>query len=149
MWSVPKGAGKMRSKNLAVHGLFVAVEKRDVMHFIKTPAGMAGQAFDGKCRSYDPGHSPHYIQLRKAFESRRMPAYWVGIELPSTVRFSVDRIVRSFSNHHPETILDLVTIHSGSELSWVEDFRVLIIETTTREGFAFSLSRQPIEVCAK
>jgi hypothetical protein len=76
-----------------------------------------------------------------------VPAKWVGIESPNTVKLSIDGIVRSFSNHHPETIQDLVTIHSASELAWVEDFRVLIIETTSPEGFAFSLSRQPIEVC--
>jgi hypothetical protein len=117
------------------------------MHFIKTPIGIAGQAFDGQCRSYDPGHAPHYIQLRKAFESTRMPATWVGIESPNIVKLSIDGIVRTFSNHHSETIRDLVTIHSGSELAWVEDFQVLIIETVIPEGFAFSLSRQPIELC--
>jgi hypothetical protein len=76
-----------------------------------------------------------------------VPAKWVGIEPPNTVKLSIDGIVRSFSNHHPETIQDLVTIHTGNELAWVEDFRVLIIETRSPEGFAFSLSRQPIEVC--
>ena len=117
------------------------------MHFIMTPLGLAGQAVDGKCRSYDPGHSPHFIQLRKAFESARVPAEWVGVDSPNTVKLSIDGIVRSFSNHHPETIQDLVTIHSGSGLAWVEDFRLLIIETTSPEGFAFSLSKQPIEDC--
>lgn len=117
------------------------------MHFIQTPMGVAGQAFDGKCRSYEPGHSPHYIQIRKAFESSRVPAEWVGIESPNTVKLSIGGIVRSFSNHHPETIQDLVTIHSASELAWVEDFRVLVIETTSPEGFAFSLSRQQINDC--
>jgi hypothetical protein len=133
----------------AIGAFFIAPEKSHHMHFIKTPIGVAGQAFDGKCRSYEPGHSPHYIQLRKAFESNRVPAEWVGIESPNTVKLSIDGIVRSFSNHHPETIQDLVTIHSASELAWVEDFRVLIIETTSPEGFAFSLSRQPIEVCTE
>lgn len=118
------------------------------MHFIKTPMGVAGQAFHVKCRRYDTGHSPHYIQLRMAFQSDRVPAKWVGIESPNTVKLSIDGIIKSFSNHHPETIQDLVTIHSGSRLAWVEEFRILIIETTTPEGFAFSLSRQPIEDCA-
>ena len=117
------------------------------MHFIKTPMGVAGQAFDGKCRSYEPGHSPHYIQLRKAFESTRVPAEWVGIESPNTVKLSIDGILRSFSNHHPETIQDLVTIHSASELAWVEDFRVLFLETSDLKGFAFNLSKQPIDLC--
>ncbi len=150
MRSVPKGIGKVGSKKpRRYRGFFIALEKRHQMHFIETPIGVAGQAFDGKCRSYEPGHSPHYIQLRKAFESTRVPAEWVGVESPNTVKLSIDGIVGSFSNHHPETIQDLVTIHSASELAWVEDFRVLIIETTSPEGFAFSLSRQPIEVCTE
>jgi hypothetical protein len=119
------------------------------MYFVKTPIGVAGQAFDGKCKSYDPGHAPHYIQLRKAFESNRVRAVWVGIELPSTVIFSADGIVKTFSNHHPETIQDLVTIHPNSNLAWSEEFRVLIIETLSPEGFAFNLSRQPIEACSE
>jgi hypothetical protein len=118
------------------------------VHFVKTPIGVAGQAFDGKCRSYEPGHAPHYIQLREAFDSTRLSAEWVGIELPSTVKFSINGIVRAFSNHHPETIQDLVTIHPNCNLAWVDEFRVLIIETLSSEGFAFNLSRQPIEACA-
>ena len=117
------------------------------MHFIQTPVGVAGQAFDGKCRSYDPGHAPHYIQLRKAFESIRVPADWVGIEPPTIVKFLIEGNVRSLYNHHPETIQDLLTIHSNSTLTWVEDFRVLIIETPGSGGFAFSLSRESIKTC--
>jgi hypothetical protein len=117
------------------------------MHYVRTPIGIAGQAFDGKCRSYDPGHAPHYIQLRKAFESNRVPAEWLGIELPSTVKLSIDGIIRTFSNHHPEIIQDLVTVHPNSNLAWSEEFRVLIIETVSPEGFAFNLSRKPIEAC--
>jgi hypothetical protein len=41
----------------------------------------------------------------------------------------------------------LITIHSDCKVTWVESFRVLIIETTTSEGFAFNLSRQPIDEC--
>jgi hypothetical protein len=117
------------------------------MHFISTPVGIAGQAFDGKCRSYEPGHSPHYIQLRKAVESTRVPAECVGTSLPSTVFLSIEGIVRTFSNHHAETIQDLITIHPGVKLSWSEDLRVLFLETADLEGFAFNLSREPIDVC--
>ena len=147
---MPKGIGKVGSdKPRGYQGFFVALEKRQLVHFVNTPIGVAGQAFDGKCRSYDPGHAPHYIQLRKAFASNRVPAEWVGIELPSTVKFSIDGAVRSFSNHHPETIQDLVTIHPNSNLTWVDEFRVLIIETMSPEGFAFNLSRQKIKACSK
>jgi hypothetical protein len=117
------------------------------MHYVQTPVGVASQAFDGKCKSYDPGHAPHYIQLRKAFESRRELVEWVCVKSSSTVKFSIDGIIRHFFNHHPETIQDLVTIHSDCKVTWVESFRVLIIETTTSEGFAFNLSRQPLDVC--
>jgi hypothetical protein len=117
------------------------------VHFIKTPRGVAGQAFDGKCRSYDPGHSPHYIQLRKAFESSRVPAKLVGIELPSTVLLSIGDVVTAYSNHHPDTIQDLISIHSDGELVWFEDFRVLALETAGPEGFAFNLSSKPIDPC--
>jgi hypothetical protein len=150
MWSVPNGIGKVgRHMPRSYRGFFVALEKRQLMHFVKIPIGVAGQAFDGKCRSYDPGHAPHYIQLRKAFESNRVRAVWAGIELPSTVKFSIDGIVKTFSNHHPQTIQDLVTIHPGSNLAWVEEFRVLIIETAGPEGFAFNLSRNAIGACAE
>jgi hypothetical protein len=117
------------------------------MHFIKSPVGIAGQAFDGKCRSYEPGHSPHFIQLRKAVESTRVPAEYVGVLLPSKVVLSIEGIVRTFSNHHAETIQDLITIHPAVKLSWSEDFRVLFLETADLEGFAFNLSRQAIDVC--
>ena len=117
------------------------------MHFMQTAIGLASQAFDGKCRSYDPGRAPHYIQLRKAFESIRVPADWVGIEPQTTVKFLIDGNVRSFYNHHPETIQDLLTAHSNSTLTWVEHFRVLIIETPGAGGFAFNLSRESIETC--
>jgi hypothetical protein len=117
------------------------------MHFIQTPAGVAAQAFDGKCRSYDPGHAPHYIQLRLASESSRLISEWVGIESPSAFKLSIGGEVRSFYNHHPHTIQDLITIHLDSTLVWVERFRVLIIETASAEGFAFNLSNEPIEAC--
>lgn len=119
------------------------------MHYVETAIGVACQTFDGKCRSYDPGHAPHYIQLRKAFESTRAPAKWISIELPNTVVLSIKGVVRSFWNHHAETIQDLITIHSDSNLSWSEDFRVLIVGTADSEGFAFNFSRQPIEPCAE
>ena len=119
------------------------------MHYVETAIGVASQAFDGKCRSYDPGHAPHYIQLRKAFESTRVPAKWIGIESPNAVSLSIDGVVRFFWNHHAETIQDLITIHSDSNLAWSEDFRVLIVGTAYSEGFAFSFSRQPIEACAQ
>jgi hypothetical protein len=117
------------------------------MHFIKTPRGVAGQAFDGKCQSYDPGHSPHYIQLRKAFESSRVSAKFVGIQLPSTVLLSIRGVVQEYFNHHPDTIQDLITIHSDCELAWFEDFRVLALETAGPEGFAFNLTSKPICPC--
>jgi hypothetical protein len=117
------------------------------MHYIQTAAGVASQAFDGMCRSYDPGHAPHYIQLRKAFESRREPAEWIGVESPSKVKFAIDGILLNFFNHHPQTIEDLIKIHSDCKVTWVEDFRVLIFETADSEGFAFNLSRQPIDAC--
>ena len=119
------------------------------MHFIQTPSGIASQVYDGQCRSYEPGHAPHYIQLRKASESSRVPARWVGIESPTTVNLSIEGVVTSFSNHHAETIRDLVTIHSDSQLAWVDDFRVLFIETSNGAGFAFNFSRQPIDACAE
>jgi hypothetical protein len=117
------------------------------MHFIQTAAGLASQAFDGKCRSCDPGHAPHQIQLRKAFESSRVPATWIGIEAPDTVFLSINDVARSFSNHHPETIQDLMVIHPNSELAWVEEFRILVLQTSKGEGFAFNLSSGPIQQC--
>jgi len=117
------------------------------MHYVQTAVGVAGQAFDGKCRSYDPGHAPHYIQLRKAFESGRTPATFVGIELPNTVLLSIGGVVRQFFNHHPDTIQDLIKIHSGGQLAWFEDFRVLALETNGPEGFVFSLAAKPINPC--
>lgn len=117
------------------------------MHFIQTPVGIASQAFDGKCRSFEPGHSPHHIQLRLASESSRVPAKWIGIESPNTVLLSINEVVRLFSNHHPEIIQDLKTIHSNSELAWVEEFRILVLQTANNEGFAFNLSSEPIQDC--
>lgn len=119
------------------------------MHFINTPLGLAGQAYDGKCRSYDPGHALHYIQLRKASESGRAPAVWVGIESPVTVKFSIGGELMTLFSHHSGTIQDLITIHADSNLVWVEEFRVLFIESSSAGGFAFNLSRQPIAACAE
>ncbi len=119
------------------------------MHFIQTPAGIASQVFDGKCRSYEPGHAPHHIQLRLASESSRVPADWAGVESPNTVRLVIDGKVRTFFNHHADTIQDLITIHLDSKLVWVERFRVLFLEKSNGGGFAFSISRQPIEDCVQ
>ena len=118
------------------------------MHFIQTPSGMASQVYDGQCRSYEPGHSPHHIQLRLASESSRVPADWVGIESPSTVRLAVDGEVSAFYNHHANTIQDLITIHLDSKLVWVERFRVLFLEQANGGGFAFNVSMQPIDACS-
>jgi len=118
------------------------------MHFIQTPVGIASQVYDGQCRSYAPGHAPHHIQLRLASESSSVPADWVGIESPSTVKLSIDGEARSFYNHHAETIQDLITIHLDIELVWVERFRVLFIENPNGGGFAFNFSTQPIDACA-
>ena len=118
------------------------------MHFIQTPVGIASQAFDGKCRSYAPGHAPHHIQLRLASESRRVPAELVGTESPNSVTLLIDGEVILFYNHHRDTIQDLITIHFDSELFWVERFRVLFIEIPNGGGFAFNFSTQPIDACA-
>jgi hypothetical protein len=118
------------------------------MHFIQTPVGIASQAFDGKCRSYEPGHAPHHIQLRLASESSRVPADWIGIESPSTVRLAIAGEVKSFYNHHADTIQDLVTIHLDSKLAWVERFRVLFLENANGGGFAFNFSTQTIGACS-
>jgi hypothetical protein len=85
--------------------------------------------------------------LRKAFESRRELVDWVGVESSSAVKFSIDGILRNFFNHHSQTIQDLISIHLDCKVTWVEDFRVLIFETADSEGFAFNLSRQPIDAC--
>jgi hypothetical protein len=118
------------------------------MHFIQTPSGIASQVYDGQCRSYEPGHAPHHIQLRLASESSRVPADWVGIESPSTVKLAIDGVVRSFYNHHADTIQDLRSIHLDGELVWVERFRVLFIEKSNGGGFAFNFSTKPIEACS-
>ena len=118
------------------------------MHFLQTPVGIASQAFDGKCRSYEPGHALHHIQLRLASESNRVPVDWVGIKSPSIVRLAIDGEVRSFYNHHGGMIQDLITIHSDSELVWVERFRVLFLEKSNGGGFAFNFSTQPIGACS-
>jgi hypothetical protein len=118
------------------------------MHYIQTPRGIASQVYDGQCRSYAPGHAPHHIQLRLASESSRVPADWVGIESPSTVTLSIAGELKSFYNHHAETIQDLINIHLDSELFWVERFRVLFIEIPSGGGFAFNFSTQPIDACA-
>jgi hypothetical protein len=117
------------------------------MHFVNTPLGLASQVFDGKCRSYAPGHAPHHIQLRLASGSSRVLADWVGIESPSTVTLSIDGEVRSFYNHHADTIQDLISIHLDSKSFWVERFRVLFIEKSTGGGFAFNFSKEPITTC--
>ena len=118
------------------------------MHFIQTPSGIASQVYDGQCRSYEPGHAPHHIQLRLASESSRVRADWVGIESPSTVKLAIDGVVRSFYNHHADTIQDLRSIHLDGELVWVERFRVLFIEKSNGGGFAFNFSTKPIEACS-
>ena len=144
-----KGIGKVGSKRPETIGVFLLPrEKRQQMHFIQTPVGIASQAFDGKCRSYEPGHAPHHIQLRLASESSSEPANWVGIEPPSTVKLVIDGKVRSFYNHHADTIQDLITIHLDSKLVWVERFRVLFIEIPNGRCFAFNFSTQPIEACS-
>ncbi len=118
------------------------------MHFIQTPVGLASQVFDGKCRSYEPGHAPHHIQLRLASEASSVPADWVGIESPSTVRLAIDGEVKSFYNHHADTIQDLMIIHLDSKLVWVERFRVLFLEKFNGGGFAFNFSTKPIDACS-
>ena len=117
------------------------------MHFVKLSRGVASQAFDGKCRSYEPGHSPHYIQLRKASESSRVEAKFVGVELPSKVCLSIEGVIIPFSNHHPDIIRDLITIHEDGELYWVEEFRVLVLETKNTGGFAFNLTKKALDSC--
>ena len=149
MRSVSTGIGKVGSKSPETIGVFLLPqEKRQQMHFIQTPVGIASQAFDGKCRSYEPGHAPHHIQLRLASESSRVPADWVGIESPSTVWLAIDGEVKSFYNHHADTIQDLINIHLDHELFWVERFRVLFVEKSNGGGFAFNFSAQPISACS-
>ena len=117
------------------------------MHFVKTSIGVAAQAFDGKCRSNERGHAPHAIQLRKAFELSRTPVGWIGADSASSLKLEVEGVIRYFYNHHPETIKDLIDIHRGSGLFWVEDFGVLILDTEESVGFAFSLSSKALTEC--
>jgi hypothetical protein len=75
-------------------------------------------------------------------------AKWIGIASPNAIFISINEVVKSFPNHHPEIIQDLLTLHPNSKLEWVEEFRILVLQTSNDEGFAFNLSRGPIELCS-
>lgn len=117
------------------------------MHFAKRSDGLHVQVFDGVCNSHEAGHAPHAIQIRKALEGNLTAALLVTEEGTSTIEVRALGEKSLFFNHHTDAIFALSQIHQDGQFFYSDRFEVLILQTSADEGFAFSLSAEPISPC--
>lgn len=119
------------------------------MHYSSVEGNLAVQVFDGVCRSHDAGHSPHLIQIRKALEEPGAVVRLLPQAIDGIVMFSIQGEAISLHNHHSETVYSIQGLYPDSQLVYVEKFGILLFRVTKVEGFAFSLSKEPLETCSR
>ena len=117
------------------------------MLYTEIEGNLATQVFDGACWKNDPGHAPHIIQIRKSLEEEGKLVLLAQQSEIGVISITVEGIVRNYFNHHAEVIYDLQKLHGISECSLVTRYGTLLFKTKSGEGFAFSISEEPIANC--
>jgi hypothetical protein len=101
------------------------------------------------CDNYFPGHTPHYIQARKAGEGewQKAKVRYMGSDL-----FQLnleDGQILMLRNHDPARLLGHLETYKESPVRYQAGFHVLGIKVEERATAIFSMSRKPLEPCTQ
>ncbi len=101
------------------------------------------------CGNYSAGHTPHFIQARKAGEGEWLEAKvsYLGSDL-----FQLDledgRILTR-RNHEPGRLLSHLDAYGEWPVRFQERYYILGIQSGAKNTAMFSMSEKPLEGCAE
>jgi hypothetical protein len=99
------------------------------------------------CEDYSYGHSPHFIQARKAWEEKRfqVKVRYLGSDIFKLIL--EDGSSLKLHNHEPSRLLEHLEDYCNGEITYSIRFHLLGIKT---DGFGtgmFSMSAEPLKPC--
>ena len=109
--------------------------------------GIMPRAAARHCDDYSPGHTPHFIQARKAGEGEWLEAkvQYLGSNI---FRLTLeDGQVLTRFNHEPGRLLAHLEAYGDWPVKFQVKYYVLGIETGDRSTAMFSMSKQPLDAC--
>jgi hypothetical protein len=101
------------------------------------------------CGNYSPGHTPHFIQARKAGENEWLEAKvrYLGSNI-FELKLEDGQILTRF-NHEPGRLLAYLDTYGDWPVKFQVKYYLLGIETGDRSTAMFSMSKQQIDQCAE
>jgi hypothetical protein len=101
------------------------------------------------CDDYSPGHTPHFIQARKAGEGEWLKAKvsYLGSDLFRLIL--EDGRILTRRNHEPGRLLSHLEAYGQWPVRFQERFYILGIESGPGVTSMFSMSKQPLEACVE
>jgi hypothetical protein len=99
------------------------------------------------CDDYSPGHTPHFIQARKAGEGEWLEAKvtYLGSDL-FELNLEDGRIL-SRRNHEPGRLLSHLDAYGDWPVKFQERYYILGIQSGSKSTAMFSMSKDPLEAC--
>jgi hypothetical protein len=99
------------------------------------------------CEDYSYGHSPHFIQARKAWEEKMYPAQvrYLGSNLFKVI-MKYGRSLELY-NHEPSRLLEHLEEYSNGQITYSVRFHLLGIRTDGFGTSMFSMSDEPLKRC--
>ena len=136
MRSVPKGIGKVGLLAPKLSGLFLC-PGRGIM--IRKPSLY--------CENYSYGHSPHFIQARKAWEEKRYPVQlrYLGSNLFKVI-LKFGQSLHLY-NHEPGRLLEHLEEYGNEQITYSIRYHLLGIKTDSFGTSMFSMSDEPLKRC--
>jgi hypothetical protein len=127
----------MGSKSPDAIGAFLLPQERGIM-----PKAAARH-----CDDYSPGHTPHFIQARKAGEGEWLEAkvQYLGSNI-FELTLEDGQILTRF-NHEPGRLLAHLEAYGSWPVKFQVRYYILGIESGPGVISMFSMSKQPLEAC--
>ena len=99
------------------------------------------------CDDYSPGHTPHFIQARKAGEGEWLEAKvrYLGSNI-FELTLEDGQILTRF-NHEPGRLLSHLDAYGQWPVKFQQRYYILGIESGPGINSMFSMSKQPLEAC--
>jgi hypothetical protein len=101
------------------------------------------------CGDYSPGHTPHFIQARKAGEGEWLDASvrYLGSNI-FELTLDDGQILTRF-NHEPGRLLAHLDAYGDWPVKFQVKYYLLGIQTGERSTAMFSMSKQPLQACVE
>ena len=99
------------------------------------------------CGNYSPGHTPHFIQARKAGEGDWLEAQvrYLGSNI-FELKLEDGQVLTRF-NHEPGRLLAHLDAYADWPVKFQIEYYILGIQSGERRTSMFSMSKQPLEMC--